>query len=228
MTIDAAAGTIQLGSGRTYTLPTSGSTAASDFTITDEYGAQLHLDLSGWTGASAAGTVTGSASISLDGTNFTAVDLTETDLELTDASDGTVVHFDTTNLTRSGRDLLTFSGTVNAFDVLQGIADDLRNVHGLDPQALQQRLSARLAEFDRNYDHMQVAQGTLGARSQRLTATESRLGDFNVSLQGMKSDVEDADITSVILDMTKAEQTLQLAQSTGARLMQNTLLNYLR
>lgn len=228
VTIDATAGTIQLGSGRIYTLPPAGSTAASDFTVRDEHGAELHLNLAGWTGAGAAGTVNGAASISLDGTNFTAVNLTETDLELTDATDSTVVHFDTTNLTRSGTDLLTFAGTVNAFDVLQGIADDLRNVHGLDPQALQQRLSARLGEFDRNYDHMQVAQGTLGARSQRLSATESRLGDFDVSLQGMKSDVEDADITSVILDMTKAEQTLQLAQSTGARLMQNSLLNYLR
>lgn len=228
LVIDAAAGTARLGSGRTYALPATGSAGASDFRVTDEHGAELHLDLSGWTGASASGTASGTASVSLDGTNFTAVDLTETDLELTDASDGTVVHFDTTNLTRSGTDLLTFSGTVNAFDVLQGIADDLRNVHGLDAQALQQRLSARLAEFDRNYDHMQIAQGTLGARSLRLSATESRLGDFDVSLQSMKSNVEDADITSVILDMTKAEQTLQLAQSTGARLMQNTLLNYLR
>jgi hypothetical protein len=39
--------------------------------------------------------------------------------------------------------------------------------------------------------------------------------------------VEEADVTDVILDMTRTEQTLQLAQATGARLLQNTLLNYL-
>ncbi|MBI5364840.1 MAG: flagellar hook-associated protein FlgL [Planctomycetes bacterium] len=228
LVIDAAAGTARLGSGRVLQLPAAGSAEAADFVVRDENGAELHLDLSSWTGASTSGTVHGDASVSLDGTNFTSVAFTETDLELVDANDGTTIHLDTTSLSRAGTDLLTFSGTVNAFDVLQGIADDLRNVHGLDAAALQERLSARLAEFDRNYDTLLVAQGTLGARSQRLTATESRLGDFDVSLQGMKSNVEDADITSVILDMTKAEQTLQLAQSTGARLLQNTLLNYLR
>ena len=228
LVIDAAAGTIRLGSGSALSLPDAASAAATEFVVRDEHGAELHLDLSGWSGASVSGTVRGEASVSLDGTNFTSVALTETDLELVDTSDGTTLHLNTTGLVRSGTDLATFSGTVNAFDVLQGVADDLRNVHGLDTEALQERLSARIAEVDRNFEQLQVAQGTLGARSQRLTATESRLGDFDVSLQGMKSDVEGADITSVILEMTRTEQTLQLAQATGARLLQNTLLNFLR
>lgn len=227
LVLDATNRSIRLGSGPAVLLPASGTSEMTDVALTDEHGAVVHLDLSGWDGTDVSTTLAGTASISLDGTNYTPLALTETDLELTDPASGATVHVDTTGVVRAGTDLLTFSGTVNAFDVLQGIAEDLRNIHGLDTPALQQRLSARLSEFDRNYDNMQIAQGSLGARSQRLAATDSRLGDFNVSLQGLKSNVEDADITSVILDMTKAEQTLQLAQATGARLLQNTLLNYL-
>lgn len=226
LVIDASARTVQLGSGRIVHLPDAGSTQLSDVAVTDEHGAVVHLDLSGWNGAAAAGTLSGSASISLDGTTFTPLTLGETDLELT-AGDATI-HVDATQVTRAGTELVTFSGTVNAFDVLQGIVDDLDNVHGLDANALQQRLSARLEEFDRNFEDMQLASGTLGARSARLTATEARLGDFDVSLQGLRSDVEDADVTQVILEMTRTEQTLQLAQSTGSRLIQTTLLDYLR
>lgn len=228
LVLDSAARSVRLGNGPAVLLPASGTADMDDVTLTDEHGATLHLDLSAWDGTDVSTTLSGSASISLDGTNFTPITLSETDLELVDATTDTTVHVNTTGIQRAGTDLLTFAGTVNAFDALQGIADDLRNIHGLDTAALQQRLSTRLSEFDRNYDNMQIAQGSLGARSQRLTATDSRLGDFNVSLQGLRSNVEDADITSVILDMTKAEQTLQLAQATGARLLQNTLLNYLQ
>jgi len=228
LVVDATARTVRLGSGPPKAIPGAGSSELADLRVLDEHGAEIHLDLSGWTGLDANSTVSGSASISFDGSTFTALTLGETDLELTDARDGTTVHVDATGLRRAGTDLVTFSGTVNAFDALQGIADDLANAQNLDPAALQQRLSARIGELDRNFDNLQISQGTLGARSQRLTATESRLGDFDVSLQALRSDIEDADLTDVILDMSRAEQTLQLAQATGARLLQNTLLNYLQ
>ena len=40
--------------------------------------------------------------------------------------------------------------------------------------------------------------------------------------------IEDADPTEVVLEMTRAEQTLQVAQATGARLIQQSLLNFIR
>jgi flagellin-like hook-associated protein FlgL len=47
-------------------------------------------------------------------------------------------------------------------------------------------------------------------------------------LASLLSSTEDADLSSTILEMSKAEQTLQLAQATGSRLLNTTLLNYLR
>lgn len=228
LVVDATSGTVRLGNGASVNIPAAGSAGSSVVTVTDEHGASVHLDFTGWTGAIFNGTLTGAGSISLDGASFTAIDLSETDLELTNGATGAVIHVNMTAVVRAGSDLVTFSGAVSAFDVLQGIADDLNNVAGLDAHALQQRLGSRLSELDRNHENLRLAQGTLGARSQRLSATTSRLDDLDVHLKGQLSSVEDADLSSVVLEMTQTQQTLQLAQASGARLLQNTLLNYLR
>ena len=67
----------------------------------------------------------------------------------------------------------------------------------------------------------------LGAVSQRISVANDRLEDLRVSVTGLISNVEDADLAEVALELQRAEQTLQLAQATGARLTQQTLLNFL-
>jgi flagellar hook-associated protein 3 FlgL len=156
------------------------------------------------------------------------LDLTQTDLELVDAGTGTILHLDTRRVVRATSELYSFEGGVNGFDVLQGMIEDLENIHDLTGPELRDRLASRLGELDRNFENVQSAQGTLGARTQRLNSGAERLGEFEMTLKGLISDREDADLASVILDMTKAEQTLQVAQASGTRLLQTTLLDYLR
>jgi flagellar hook-associated protein 3 FlgL len=228
LVVDATAGTVRLGNGAAVTLPSPTDPGAADFVVTDEHGAELHLDFTGFTGADFSGTVSGSGSISLDGATFTAIDFNDDDIELTDGATGATVHVDGRGIVRAGTDLVTFSGTVNVFDVLQGIVDDLDNIHELDGGALTERLSARLVELDRNRENLQTGIGAIAARSQRLTEAESRLADVDLHLKSMLSNVEDADLSSVVLELTRAEQTLQVTQAAGARLLETTLLNYLR
>ena len=82
--------------------------------------------------------------------------------------------------------------------------------------------------FDDGTANLLSGLGQLGSRVARLDNAETRLSDVDLHLQGLISEEEDADITEVILEMTRAEQTLNVAQATGARLIQNTLLNYIR
>ncbi len=227
LVVDATAGTVRLGNGTAVALPSPTDPGAADFVVTDEHGATLHLDFTGFTGAGFSGTVSGAGSISLDGSTFTAIDFNEDDLELTDAATGATVHVDGRGIVRSGTDLVTFSGTVNVFDVLQGIVDDLDNIHELDADELAARLTSRLAELDRNRENLQTGVGAIAARSQRLADADARLTDVDLHLKSMLSNVEDADLSSVVLELTRAEQTLQVTQAAGARLLGTTLLNYL-
>lgn len=226
LTIDATAGTVRLGSGTAIAIPLPTSSDVADLTLTDEHGAVVHLDFSAYDGTSSSSTLTGSASISIDGTNFTALDLSDSNFEISD-SNGTVLHVDATGVVLATTDLYSFDGAVNTFDVLQGMIDDLDNTSGLSNERMASRLSSRLSEFDRNFDNLQIALGTLGSRSQRMDSGKNQLDELSISLKGLVSDNEDVDLASVILDMNNAQQTLQVAQATGAKLLQNTLLNYL-
>jgi len=226
LVIDAAAGTVRLGNGPALAIPAASSADVADFELTDENGAVVHLDFSNYDGTSSSATLAGAGSVSIDGTNFTALDLGATDMELSD-SHGTVLHIDATGIVQATTDLFSFEGAVNVFDTLQGMIDDLENPGDLEDSRMLERLSSRLSEFDRNFDNLQIAHGALGSRAQRMEAGKNQLDELSLSLQGLVSDNQDVDLASVILDLNKAQQTLEVAQATGAQLLQNSLLNYL-
>ena len=228
ITIDPVAGTATLGAGPAMALPTVGSPAASDFALTNDRGDVVHLDLSGWTGAAANGTVDGAGSISLDGSTWTPIDFVSTDVQLTDPSTGTVLHVDVTAIHRSGDELVSFGGTVNAFDALGAIADALDNADGLSTTELDRRVRVLFEEIDRNHDNVVAALSTLGSRSSRLEGLGEEHANRGLELRSQLSGIEDADYGEVVLEMMRAEQTLQVTQSIGARLLQTSLLNFLR
>lgn len=227
LVVDSTQGTVTLDNGTPVALPAAGDPAAADFVVADEHGAELHLDLTGYSGGSLSATVVGAGSVSLDGSTWTPIAFNETDLELTDAASGTVLHLNTTGIRRAGSELVQFGGTVNVFDALQGVADDLENGAGLDTADQLARLQMWLGEFDRNQSNVIAGTSALGAVSEHLSGVSARLDDAKLHAQSLLSNVEDADIGQVVLDMTRAEQTLQLAQQTSVRLIQNTLLNFL-
>lgn len=228
LVVDAAAGTVQLDGGEAVTIPSAGSPAAADVTVTSESGASLHLDFTGYDGTSSTATVRGEGSVSIDGQTYTSLTFAETDLQLS-AEDGAIVlHLDTTGIRRAGVELVSFDGATSVFDVLQGIADDLLNDAGLDYEAVTARLQARLGELDRHHTNLLDGLGRLGAVQNRLNSAEDRLSSLELSLEGLLSEVRDADLTDVVLEATRVEQSLQLAQATGSRLIQHTLLDFLR
>jgi flagellar hook-associated protein 3 FlgL len=228
LVVDAAAGTVQLGSGPVLRIPAPGDPDLADFTVTSAGGAELHLDFSTFTGVDVNSTVHGAGSIALDGASFTPLTFTETDLELVDPTSGRVLHVDATAVHRAGPELVQFGGTIGAFELLAGIAADLNNVQGLPAAELTQRLGMWLGELDRNQQNVLQATGVLGANGQRLVRMEEGLLLSEVETQGLLSGVEDADFGQVVLDMTRAEQTLELAQATSVRLLSTSLLNFLR
>jgi flagellar hook-associated protein 3 FlgL len=226
LVIDTAAGTVQLGNGTAVPIPDPLDPVAQDVVVSGELGGELHLDFSGWSGAALTTTVHGDGEISLDGKTFVPVTFTETDLQLTNPATGAVLHVDTTQLVAAGEDLVTFRGTVNVFDALQGIADALR-ADDLSQSELHDTIALLSDELGRNRDELLGGLSVLGARTERLLSTDQRLLDTNVQVQGLLSDVEDADYAEVITDIAQAEQTLTLVEATGARIVRLSLLNYL-
>jgi len=228
LTIDGAAGTVTLDGGGPLGIPQPGDADFTDFVVRNEDGAEVHLDFSGYAGGSSTATLDGQGSISVDDLNFTALNFTETDLQLIDERSGAVVHVDATAVHRAGVELMSFDGAANIFDAIQGAIEDLENGHGLDADEMATRLEMRLGEIDRNHDNLLRGVAVLGARLERIETTLGSLDSMSTQLASHLSQVEDADLASVVMDAGQAEQSMQLAQMAGSRLMQNTLLNFLR
>ena len=228
LVVDTTAGTIRLGSGAEVPIPAPTDAEYSDLLLSDEDGSSVRIDLSAWDGLDFNGTLRGEGSIALDDGEWLALDFSDADLQLTDASGETVLHVDTTGISRSGDDLVTFVGAGNLFDTLQGVIDDLRSGEDFSSTELVERVGVRLDELDRGSNNLLLGLGQLGARMERMIVTDQRLDEVDVHLQSVLSNTEDADFSEVALDLARAESSLQAAQASGARLIQQTLLNYLR
>lgn len=223
LTIDADAGTVRLGDGAAVTIP---SPLPDSLQVSNDEGGSVTLDLSAWTGVSSTATLTAEGSIATDGTDWRPVQRTETDLELVIEGVG-VIHVDTTELSRTGEELITFQGATNVFDALLGAAQDLRDAEVIGSGAARDRLQERYSELIDHQNNTLVGLGRLGARARRLNETQDRLDELSIQYQDRLSRNEDADLTEVALDLTRSEQTLQVAMASGARLLQQTLLNFL-
>jgi flagellar hook-associated protein 3 FlgL len=227
LTVDAAARTVQLGSGPVYTIPTSTDPGAADFIVRDEHGAAVHLDVQGYDGTSSSSNLTGSGSIRAGTGTFVPIDFTQSDVELDDPTSGATLHVDTTNVVRATQDVGQFAGTVDTFAAIDGIISDLRN-GSLSLDEVQARLDGRLSEVNRNQDAILNAVGLAGAATNRLQSTDSRLSDQQLAVTQRLSDVQDIDPAQAILAMTQAQQSLQMTEMTASRVLQTSLLDYLK
>lgn len=223
LTFDAANSTVSLDDGPNVSIATPLPAALK---VSNDAGASVTLDLSGWDGANSTQTITGEGSISTDGVTFRAINRTETDLELVLDGIG-VLHVDTTALKRSGEEVVTFRGATNSFDALYGAIEDLRQGEALGLEGMRGRIEMRYDEFVNHQDQTLVALGRLGARGRRLIDTQTRLDESSIQLLDLISRNEDVDLTEVALELNRTEQTLQIAMVSGARLLQQTFLNYI-
>lgn len=227
LVIDAVAGTAQLGNGPIVNLPGTASPQATDVVVRNELGGAIRLDVTGFTGADLTTTVRGEGEISMDGTNFVPLDFVNNDLELVNDASGSVLHVDTTDIKAANQEAVIFSGTVNLFDALQGLSDDLRNANGLSQPDLQQRMTVFMDELDRSQDNLLTGLSNLGARSARFSTAGDRLAGVSLQLEALLSSVEDADFNEVVSEIAQNSSALQMVQATGARILQNSLLNFI-
>jgi flagellar hook-associated protein 3 FlgL len=107
------------------------------------------------------------------------------------------------------------------FDTLQGIQNTLESTNNQD-------LNTLLSDLDNQMDILSAERSELGARYNRLEMVESRIDQQEVIATRILSDNEDADLERVITDLTTQESVHRAALSVGARIIQPTLMDFLR
>lgn len=90
------------------------------------------------------------------------------------------------------------------------------------------KVNEALADLDTRMDKFLELRSEVGARANRITLAQDRLEDISINLQTMQAKTEDADMAVVILNLKMAENVYQASLSTGSRLIQQSLIDFLR
>ena len=108
------------------------------------------------------------------------------------------------------------------FATLQKLSQDLRAGN------LQEVGGTNLARMDAHIENVLSARSEVGARQNRIDMTLNRLEGDELSYTKVLSDTEDADLAEVIIRLKEQENVYNATLSTGARIIQPTLVDFLR
>jgi len=110
---------------------------------------------------------------------------------------------------------------LNVFDVLQDLATGLRADHKGSIQDELDRIDDAIAQVI-------LARSQVGARVATVETTQNALSRGIVDSKIATSNLEDADTVSLVSDITKNQATLQATLQTSGKLIQPSLLDFLR
>lgn len=115
-----------------------------------------------------------------------------------------------------------FQSNVDIFATLIGIRDDLR---AGDQDNLR---NVRLDEIRTGIEQTLFAVAQVGATENRLERVSNNLQDFNIQLKELLSDKVDADFADTVLNLNVAQNAFEAALSASGRVLQPSLLNFVR
>lgn len=111
------------------------------------------------------------------------------------------------------------SGEDSVFALIGSIVADLRG--GAD-------MRGRIDQIDDRMNAMLGVQGTVGARQNQIMRAKDAAADATVSLEAQRAAVEDIDTVEVLVALKSQELVYQSALAVTARVMQPTLMDFLR
>lgn len=89
-------------------------------------------------------------------------------------------------------------------------------------------ISDTMGRMDEQINNLLRIRADVGARMNRLDLTSRRLDDNNTSFQELMSQNEDVDMAETIMKLKNEENVYKASLSGGARIIQPTLLDFLR
>lgn len=112
------------------------------------------------------------------------------------------------------------TGDAQIFKVLADVSEHLKN----DPS----QLSEDLRRLDTAMSSIRNAQASVGARSNRVESMQQTANDRHLELQTQLTEVEDIDLPRTITDMTLQQTAYQAALGATAKVIQPSLMDFLR
>ena len=91
-----------------------------------------------------------------------------------------------------------------------------------------EELSKQLGDIDKFLNKLLNTRSEVGAKVNRMELVRNRIMDDKINFRTLQSQLEDADMGEVLMELMNEENVYKAALSVGARVIQPTLLDFLR
>lgn len=225
LSVDAVQGTLRLDGGITIEF-TPGDTNVRVVTDGDRV---VHVDTSGLVAGFVGDiTIQGQGTLSTDlGATQVPIDFSANQVVLNSVT-GQVTNVDTRAVQKAGVEQVDYRGTPDVFQALVELRDELLNRRDLSPQEWADAMGRRIEEVQRVHDDLLDVIGEQSVSLENLDAVETRTEDLEVELKISLSDLESADIAEAAVRLQAEQTALQFTYAATTRLMDTSLLDFLR
>ncbi len=108
------------------------------------------------------------------------------------------------------------------------ILEDMRDFYTALAAGSQPGVQTFLSKVDGHLDRVLSVRADIGAKVNRMELVTNRLSSNQVSFAGMLSDAEDVDMAETIMLLKNAENVYRASLSTGGKIIQPSLVDFLR
>ncbi len=91
-----------------------------------------------------------------------------------------------------------------------------------------ENLTASIANIDKHMNTILTIRADIGARTNRIEMIENKLSSNELGYKKLLSDVEDADMAKVIMELKMAENVYRASLSSGSRIIQASLVDFIK
>lgn len=120
----------------------------------------------------------------------------------------------------SGQDVFFIDQDTSLFDVLKALEDALVS----NPE----KLDECIGTLDKSIDYTLRYRAEVGAKYNHLSSVKERLKETELNLKSLLSNNEDTDVAEAIMQAKTKENVYTASLATGARIIQPSLIDFLR
>ena len=172
--------------------------------------------------------LTADGTISTDGgSTTTPIDFSNNQI-ISNSTDQTVTNVDSSEITRVGTESIEYQGTSDLFSALVQLRDDLRNTRGLVGDEWDEAIIRRDGDIERHATQILDVVGEQSVSLESIVALRDRNRAYNLEVSQIIDDVENADLTDVVLQLQQEQNLLEYTYATSSTILSQNILDYLR
>ncbi|HEX42771.1 MAG TPA: flagellar hook-associated protein 3 [Phycisphaerales bacterium] len=144
-----------------------------------------------------------------------------------DSRTGKVLFVDTTGITQTGVDMVSFEGTHDVFETLINIRDLLFNDRNLSDGRIDELRNVSMGALDEVRNLLVEKTTSVGSKVGFLDRLREMLEDIQYNTEDEASGLRDADITQVAIDLSRRQVLYEMSLAVAGKLISISLLDFI-